>query len=89
MILLQFFALLCLVAALTVIGVIVNVAVNFLYLRRKLTQGAKRKFGTRQGGKNAASGSASGGAKGPTQSAAGRKKIIPDDEGEYVDFVEI
>lgn len=88
MILLQFFALMCVVVAMVVIGAVVNIVVNFLYLRRKLAQGAKQKFGARRNKNNMRDGAANG-AKSSAANATTRKKIIPDDEGEYVDFVEL
>ncbi|MCD8306245.1 MAG: DUF4834 family protein [Prevotella sp.] len=88
MILLQFFALICFVVAMIVIGLVVNLIVNFLFLKHKLSQGARRKFGAR-GNAGSKVNTASNGAKNQAQSAAKRKKIIPDDEGEYVDFVEL
>ncbi len=80
MFLIQFFGLLCLVVAVTALGFIANIVINVFLLGRRLRGGAK-KFSARG---NGSSPHAENGAR-----TAGRKKIIPEDEGEYVDFEEI
>ncbi len=79
---------LCLVAVIMVIGFIANIIINFFYLKKRIQQRGKGMFGTKEQ-RSRHSGNAASSDTVRGRQPGRKKKIIPQDEGEYIDFKEI